>query len=81
MDTINTLAFCVGGGTLLGSGPARSGAARGVQRIESMTLLASMLDFSDTGELGRFVDEAIRLPHARAGLRRGGRAARTGSSR
>ena len=57
VETINALAFCVGG-TLLGAAAAVL-RARGVKRIESMTLLASMLDFRDTGELGVFVDEAF----------------------
>jgi polyhydroxyalkanoate synthase len=57
VDTINTLAFCVGG-TLLGSAAAVLRAREGYP-IESMTLLASMLDFRDTGELGVFVDEAF----------------------
>ena len=33
-------------------------AATGDERVESVTFLASMLDFSDTGEIGLFVDEA-----------------------
>lgn len=53
---VNALGFCVGG-TLLGSALAVL-AARGARRVASATLLASMLDFSDTGELGLFVDEA-----------------------
>jgi len=55
IERINTLGFCVGG-TLLGTaaGVLR---ANGVDRIESMTLLAAMLDFSDTGQLSVFVDE------------------------
>ena len=53
---INTLGFCVGG-TLLSSALGVL-AARGEDKVESLTLLASMLDFSDTGELGLFVDES-----------------------
>ncbi len=56
VDRINTLGFCVGG-TLLSSALAVL-AARGEAPAQSLTLLASMLDFSDTGELGLFVDEA-----------------------
>ncbi len=52
---INALGFCVGG-TLLSSALAVQ-AAQGETTVESLTLLASMLDFSDTGELGLFVDE------------------------
>ena len=55
-ERINTLGFCVGG-TLLSSALAVL-AARGDDQAESITLLASMLDFSDTGELGLFVDES-----------------------
>jgi len=52
---LNILGFCVGG-TLVGSALAIL-AARGDQRIQSLTLLSSMLDFSDTGEIALFVDE------------------------
>ena len=55
-DRVNALGFCVGG-TLLGSALAVL-AARGEEIAESVTLLASMLDFDDTGEIGMFVDEA-----------------------
>ena len=57
VDTINALGFCVGG-TLLGAAAAVL-RGRGTERIASLTLLASMLDFHDTGELGVFVDEAF----------------------
>jgi polyhydroxyalkanoate synthase len=53
---VNALGFCVGG-TLLGSALAVE-RARGRNPAASLTLLASMLDFSDTGELAVFVDEA-----------------------
>ncbi len=53
-DKINALGFCVGG-TLLASALAVL-AARGSEPVQSLTLLASMLDFADTGELGLFVD-------------------------
>jgi polyhydroxyalkanoate synthase len=53
---INALGFCVGG-TLLGSALAVA-RARGDDPVASLTLLASLLDFSDTGELSVFVDEA-----------------------
>ena len=55
-DRINALGFCVGG-TLLASGLAIL-AARGEDRVESVTYLASILDFSETGDIGLFVDEA-----------------------
>nr|WP_250482135.1 MULTISPECIES: class I poly(R)-hydroxyalkanoic acid synthase [unclassified Caballeronia] len=55
-DKINTLGFCIGG-TLLATALAVA-AARGEEPAASMTLLTSMLDFSDTGVLDVFVDEA-----------------------
>ena len=58
-DKVNALGFCVGG-TLLGSALAVR-RAQGDQRVASLTLLAAMLDFSDTGELSVFVDEAYVL--------------------
>ena len=54
-EKINTLGFCVGG-TLLVSALAAL-AANGEQAAHSVTLLAAMLDFSDTGEIGIFIDE------------------------
>ena len=53
---VNALGFCVGG-TMLGVALAVD-AAKGGEGVESATFLASMLDFSDTGEIGLFVDEA-----------------------
>jgi polyhydroxyalkanoate synthase len=55
-DQINTLGFCIGG-TLLATALAVA-AARGQEPAASMTLLTSMLDFSDTGVLDVFVDES-----------------------
>ena len=55
VDQVNTLGFCVGG-TLLAAALAVQH-ARGEQPAASMTLLTTMLDFSDTGELSVFVDE------------------------
>jgi polyhydroxyalkanoate synthase len=55
-DAINALGFCVGG-TLLASALAVR-RAQGDQRVRSVTLLATMLDFCDTGELSVFIDEA-----------------------
>lgn len=52
---INALGFCVGG-TLLASALALA-KARGQDPVASLTLLTTMLDFSDTGVLDVFVDE------------------------
>ena len=54
--TINTRGFCVGG-TLLATALGVL-AARGRQPAASLTLLTTFLDFSDTGILDIFVDEA-----------------------
>ena len=54
-DQVNALGFCVGG-TLLGSAVAVK-RAQGDERVASVTLLTTMLDFSDTGELSVFIDE------------------------
>jgi polyhydroxyalkanoate synthase len=56
-DTIDMLGFCVGG-TLLTCALAVL-AARGEQPAASVTLLTSFLDFSATGILDLFVDEAL----------------------
>ncbi|MGA1326363.1 MAG: class I poly(R)-hydroxyalkanoic acid synthase [Rubrivivax sp.] len=57
VDTINTLGFCVGG-TILSTALAVL-AARGEHPAHSVTLLTTLLDFSDTGILDIFVDEAM----------------------
>jgi polyhydroxyalkanoate synthase len=58
--TINTLGFCVGG-TILATALAVL-AARGERPAASMTLLTTLLDFSNTGILDVFIDEAsVRL--------------------
>jgi len=49
-EKVNALGFCVGG-TMLGAALAVM-AAKGENRVESATFLASMLDFSDTGDIG-----------------------------
>jgi len=53
---INALGFCVGG-TLLATAMAVLRAKRR-NLVASVTLLATMLDFFDTGELSVFIDEA-----------------------
>jgi polyhydroxyalkanoate synthase len=54
-DQVNALGFCVGG-TLLGAALAVL-AEKKEERVASATFLAAMLDFSDTGQIGLFVDE------------------------
>ena len=56
-EQINTLGFCIGG-TLLATALAVL-AARGEKPAASMTLLTSLLDFTDTGILDLFIDEAM----------------------
>lgn len=63
-DAANVLGFCVGG-TLLGCAAAVL-AARGRREIGSLTFLTTMLDFSDSGEIGLLVDEASLAARSRA---------------
>ena len=67
--TINALGFCVGG-TILATALAAL-AARGEQPVASLTLLATLLDFSDAGQLGVFVDPAT-VAYREASLAGGG---------
>ncbi|SDR58028.1 polyhydroxyalkanoate synthase [Rhizobiales bacterium GAS113] len=53
---VNALGFCVGG-TLLASALAVM-AAGAEDKVASLTLLTTMLDFSDTGEIGLLVSDA-----------------------
>ena len=53
-DQVNALGFCVGG-TLLGSFLAKENP----DWVASVTFLATMLDFEETGQIGLFVDEAM----------------------
>jgi polyhydroxyalkanoate synthase subunit PhaC len=55
-DQINALGFCVGG-TLLSTALALL-YARGEKPVASLTLLTTLLDFSDTGVIDVFIDEA-----------------------
>ena len=55
-DKVNALGFCVGG-TLLGAALAVL-SAREKNPVASVTLLATMLDFTEVGQIGLFVDEA-----------------------
>jgi len=68
-DRVNALGFCVGG-TMLGAALAVL-AAKGEDLVESVTYLATMLDFSETGQIGLFVDEAS-VAQREASLGRGG---------
>ncbi len=68
-DKINALGFCVGG-TLLSCALAVL-AARGDEPVASVTLLTTLLDFSDSGELGLLVDEAS-LASREASIGQGG---------
>ncbi|HEX7439163.1 MAG TPA: class I poly(R)-hydroxyalkanoic acid synthase [Caldimonas sp.] len=56
-EKINTLGFCVGG-TILATALAVL-AARGDKPAASMTLLTTLLDFSNTGVLDLFIDESM----------------------
>jgi polyhydroxyalkanoate synthase len=67
--TVNALGFCVGG-TILATALAAL-AARGERPVASLTLLATLLDFSDAGPLGVFVDPAT-VAYREAALARGG---------
>jgi polyhydroxyalkanoate synthase subunit PhaC len=55
-DQVNALGFCVGG-TLLGAGLAVL-EEKTPGLVASATFLAAMLDFSEPGQIGLFVDEA-----------------------
>jgi polyhydroxyalkanoate synthase len=68
-DRVHALGFCVGG-TILSCAAAVL-AARGEHKLASMTLLTTMIDFADTGEIGLLIDEAsVALREAMIG--RGG---------
>ena len=67
---VNALGFCVGG-TLLATALAWA-AARGEHPVASVTLLTTMLDFSDVGEIGAYIDEGFvaecEQRHAHGGI-------------
>ncbi|MBK9117091.1 MAG: class I poly(R)-hydroxyalkanoic acid synthase [Betaproteobacteria bacterium] len=68
--TVNTLGFCVGG-TLLASALAVLAARRDAS-VTSATLLTTMLDFADPGDIGVYVSRellAAREPQLAAGER------------
>ena len=65
-DQANTLGFCIGG-TLLSCAAAVM-RTNDEDKIASMTLLTSMLDFSDAGEIGLLVNEqAVQAREASIG--------------
>jgi polyhydroxyalkanoate synthase len=55
VDRIHALGFCVGG-TIL-SCAAGVLAARGEDKLATITLLTTMIDFSDTGDIGLLIDQ------------------------
>ena len=60
VEQINALGFCVGGTVLTSALGVLK--ARGENPVQSLTLLTTLLDFSQTGEIGLFIDEAgVRL--------------------
>ncbi|MBR0695503.1 alpha/beta hydrolase [Bradyrhizobium lablabi] len=66
VNRVHALGFCVGG-TIM-SCAAGVLAARGEDRLETLTLLTTMLDFSDTGDIGLLIDEgSIALREALIG--------------
>ena len=54
-DQVHALGFCVGG-TIM-SCAAGVLAARGEHKLATLTLLTTMIDFADTGEIGLLIDE------------------------
>ena len=55
-ERTNALGFCVGG-TILSCAAAVM-AARQERKLATITLLTTMLDFSDAGEIGLLIDDA-----------------------
>ena len=73
--TIDMLGFCVGGTMLTAALAVVAGREKGVdaQPAASLTLLTTLLDFSDTGILDVFVDEAsVKKREASLGGKEGG---------
>jgi polyhydroxyalkanoate synthase len=68
-DKVNAVGWCVGG-TILASALALL-RSRGDKSVASMTLLTTMLDFSDPGDLGVFIDEQ-NVSRREASIGRGG---------
>jgi polyhydroxyalkanoate synthase len=82
VDQVNTVGWCVGG-TILSSALAVL-AARGEDKVSSLTLLTTLLDFSETGEIGLFIDEKSLAERdaamGKGGLLKGGELASVFSS-
>ncbi len=55
VDQVHALGFCVGG-TILSCAAAVL-AARGENKLATITLLTTMIDFADTGEIGLLIDQ------------------------
>ena len=68
-EQVNALGFCVGG-TLLGAALAVMKKKK-ENSVASVTFLATMLDFSESGQIGLFVDEAS-VAAREAAIGRGG---------
>jgi polyhydroxyalkanoate synthase len=66
---VNTLGFCVGGTILTSALSVLKG--RGEDVAASLTLMTTLLDFSDTGEIGLFIDESA-LASREATIGKGG---------
>jgi polyhydroxyalkanoate synthase len=66
---VNALGFCVGG-TIVSAALAVA-KARGDDAAASLTLLTTLLDYSDTGEIGYLVDEAA-VAHREQTIGKGG---------
>ena len=54
-DKVNALGFCVGGALLTSAIGVMTG--RGDDKVESFTLLTTMLDYKNTGDLGLLISE------------------------
>jgi polyhydroxyalkanoate synthase len=66
VDQVHALGFCVGG-TIL-SCAAGVLAARGEGKVATITLLTTMIDFEDTGEIGLLIDQnSVALREATIG--------------
>ena len=60
-DRINAVGYCTGGALLASALAVR--AAQGERPVASMTLLMTMLEFSDPGEIGVYLDPLILARH------------------